>query len=197
SAPMRRPAYLFAALVLAAPGIAQVVDADEAPVRWVDGRPMLRATLRAGEKLYFCHLLLDLTTKDALFLHRNAAGSLRASSCDVEIGGIVLRDVPFTAQRDTWLERLTADHAEALQQVPVAGIVGLSAFGAYDLVLDGPGARLRRKTEALDEAPPSSEVLSVVPIAGDPVRDGVRIALDLGEGLTARVALHTREPFSW
>src|SRR5690606_15694124 len=104
SAPMRRPAYLFAALVLAAPGIAQVVDADEAPVRWVDGRPMLRATLRAGEKLYFCHLLLDLTTKDALFLHRNAAGSLRASSCDVEIGGIVLRDVPFTAQPDTWLE---------------------------------------------------------------------------------------------
>lgn len=183
-------------------GTAMAQDAalgpDETQVRWVEGRPMLRVTLRAGEKVYYCHLLLDLATSQGLYLHRNAAGSLRAESCDVETGGITLRDVAFTARRDTWLEGLTAEFAEELAQVPVAGILGLSAFPPRDLVLDGPRALLRLlpATAAASEAPPASATLCAVPFLGD-AGSGMRLPCDLGNGVAAKLALHTRDPFSW
>jgi hypothetical protein len=34
---------------------------------------MVLAKLKAGDKTYTCHLLLDLELKEPLFLHRNAA----------------------------------------------------------------------------------------------------------------------------
>lgn len=192
-------------LLLFVPAIAPVLSAqtvvgpDEAAVRWVDGRPMLRVTLRADDKVYFCHLLLDLATNEPLYLHRNAAGSLRAQSCDVEIGGITLRDVAFTARRDTWLEGLTAQFAEELQQVPVAGILGLAAFGERDLVLDGPKERLRSlpPTGADVPAPPPSPAVTMLPMVGDFARDGLRIAVELGAAGSAKLTLHTRDPFGW
>ncbi|MBK8099876.1 MAG: hypothetical protein IPK26_22470 [Planctomycetes bacterium] len=192
-------------LLLFVPALAPVLSAqavvgpDEAAVRWVDGRPMLRVTLRADDKVYFCHLLLDLATTAPLYLHRNAAGSLRAEACEVEIGGITLRDVPFTARRDTWLEGLTAQFAEELQQVPVAGILGLAAFGERDLVLDGPKERLRSlpPTGADVPSPPSSPAVTTLPMASDFARDGLRIAVDLGAAGSAKLTLHSRDPFGW
>ena len=177
---------------------AAALGADEAKLRWVDGRPMLRVTLRAGDKVYYCHLLVDLATTRPLFLHRNAAGSLRAQEVDIEAGGIKLAGLSFEADRDTWLEGLTAAFAEELQQVPVAGIVGLGAFGERDVVLDGPAAvlRLRPPTGLNDPAPPVSATLGVASIAGD-LRKGLRLQADLGKGLTASLVLHTRDPFSW
>jgi hypothetical protein len=172
--------------------------ADETPVRWVDGRPMVKVTLRAGDKVYYCHLLLDLGTKQGLLLHGNAASVLRSRSCDIEAGGINLHDVAFEARRDPWLEGLTAKYAEPLQQVPVAGILGLSGLGTHDVVLDGPRGllRLRAPTSGGEEVP-ASAVLSSVPFAGDFAREGVLVAADLGEGLTAKLRLHTHDPFSW
>jgi hypothetical protein len=193
-----RFASALVCLLALLPGQASGLGADEARVRWVDGRPMLRVTLRAGDKVYYCHLLLDLSTGRSLYLHRNAGGSLRATACDVECGGIVLRDLEFTAERDSWLEQLTAQHAEALQQVPVAGILGLSAFGARDLVLDGPQALLK----LLPPSPPSAQppaataTLAGVEFAGD-LRQGIRLACTIGQDLVANLALHTRDPFSW
>lgn len=207
SAPTLAAAFLLALASVASPSLAQdaALGRDEARLLWVDGRPMLRATLRAGDKVYYCHLLVDLSTSLTLLLHRNAAGSLRAASCDVEAGGITLTDVPFEARRETWLEGLTAEYAEALQQVPVAGIVGLAAFGARDVVVDGPGARLRLLPPAAAEAelPPSSPGLSTVPLLGG-AGQGWRVRCELGPAaaaggspVEALLALHSRDPFSW
>lgn len=170
----------------------------EAPVRWVDGRPMVRVTLRAGEKVYFCHLLVDLATSLELYLHRNAAGSLRSEEADVEFGDITLAAVPFLNKRDTWLEGLTAKYADELQQVPVAGILGISAFGRKDVELDGPGSRLRLlPATAVDGiAPPDSETLTSVAFGRDRER-GYRVPVDFGNGARGMLGLHTREPFSW
>ncbi len=207
SAPSRAAALLIAlaCVVPSAPAQDAALGRDEAKLLWVDGRPMLRVTLRAGDKVYYCHLLVDLSTSSTLLLHRNAAGSLRASACDIEAGGITLSDVPFEARRETWLEGLTAEYAEALQQVPVAGIVGLAAFGARDVVVDGPGARLRLLPQAAADAelPPSSPGLSTVPLVGN-ASQGWRVRAELGpvgatggDAVAALLALHTRDPFSW
>jgi hypothetical protein len=195
-------AWSFALLLLPSPSVAQApsaaLGADEAKILWVDGRPMLRATLRAGDKVYYCHLLVDLSTSLTLYLHRNAAGSLRAEECDVEAGGIRLQGLGFEQKRDTWLEGLTAEYAEALQQVPVAGIVGLPAFGGRDVILDGPGAvlKVRPATPAGTEAPPASASLCAVPLVGS-LAKGFRLRCDLGSEVSADLTLHTRDPFSW
>lgn len=202
---IRQAVFGAAAALCVGPGgaVAQEAPAGltdgEAAVRWVAGRPMLRATLQAGERVYFCHLLLDLSARRGLFLHENAGGSLRSESADVDLGGIRLRDVPFAARRDTWLEGLTARFATELQQVPVAGILGLGALPAGDLVLDGPGGalRLRPASGPGSEAPPVSPMLAVVPLLGDPGRDGLLLQADLGADVRARLRLHTRDPFGW
>lgn len=170
----------------------------EAPVRWVDGRPMVRVTLRAGEKVYYCHLLVDLATSLELYLHRNAGGALRSEEADVEFGDITLRAVPFRAKRDTWLEGLTAQYADELQQVPVAGILGIGAFGKKDVELDGPGSRLRLlpPTSAGGPVPPDSEAITSVAFGADRER-GWRVPVDFGNGARGMLGLHTREPFSW
>jgi hypothetical protein len=100
SALLRHFAAVSVVLALAAPSSAQdgALGRDEAKVRWVDGRPMLRVTLRAGDNVYYCHLLIDLSTSLTLYLHRNAAGSLKAESCTVEAGGIKLEDLSFEAE---------------------------------------------------------------------------------------------------
>jgi len=191
-------ASAFVCLLALLPAQASGLGADEAKVRWVEGRPMLRATLRAGDKVYYCHLLLDLSTGRGLYLHRNAGSSLRAAACDVEFGGIVLRDVEFTAERDTWLEQLTAQHAEALQQVPVAGIIGLPAFGARDLVLDGPQGLLKLLPPSPPEEQPPTATATLAGVAfGGDLKRGLRLECTLGQDLTANLALHTRDPFSW
>lgn len=196
----RRALVACAFVALLSPLRAQdaALGADEAKVRWVDGRPMLKVTLRAGDKLYYCHLLIDLSTPRPLFLHKNAAGSLHAEECDVEAGGIVLKGLGFEAKRDQWLEGLTAEYAEPLQQVPVAGIVGLSAFGDRDVILDGPNSvlKLRPATPVGSEAPPAAADLAVVEVSGSTAK-GLRVPVDLGGDVSASLSLHTRDPFSW
>lgn len=192
--------FFLATLLSATLATAQAaaMGPDQAAVRWVDGRPMLRVTLRAGDRVYYCHLLLDLAAETPLFLHANAASSLRSRSTDVELGGIVLHDLGFEARRDTWLERLTAQFASELLQVPVAGILGYQPFAGRDLRLDGPRGLLELlpATAAGAPAPPSSPVLSVLPLL-DSTRSGPRFQLELSDGLLATFAFATREPFCW
>lgn len=144
---MRSFETLSLAVVLAlGPGVRELAgqaDPPQAPLNYADSRPMLRVTLRAGEKIYFCHLLIDLSYKLPLLLHSNAARSLRAREVDVEAGAVNLQSLPIVASRDRFLERLTAQNAEALDEVPVAGILGPAAFVDHTLVLDGPKRQLR------------------------------------------------------
>ncbi|MEY2981680.1 MAG: hypothetical protein RL562_1907, partial [Planctomycetota bacterium] len=110
--------------------LSATAPAQDAPVRFVDGRPMLRVTLRAGEASYPCHVLIDLTRREPLHLHDNAAQSLGALQCEVSVDGsdLVFRDLPVDGSRDSWLEGFTKEHAEELQEVPVAGFLGVAAF---------------------------------------------------------------------
>ena len=62
----------------------------------------------------------------------------------------VMRDVGFTAKRDSWLEGLTATFAEELAQVPVAGIIG------FELEVQG-----WRPTFKLSQNKPEAERLRV------------------------------------
>lgn len=202
-APNRRVRILCASLLLAvaapqfATAQAAALGADEAPVRWVDGRPMLKVTLRAGDKVYFCNLLLDLNTVEPLFLHANAAGSLHSDVTDVEIGGIKLEHLGFSAKKDSWLEGLTAQFATELQQVPVAGIIGLGAFAGRDLRLDGPKGLLKLlPLSSAGEEPPASAVLSALPLNGE-VGKGLRLQLTLPVVGPVSFSLATRDPFCW
>lgn len=162
--------------------------APECQVEWVGSRPMVRAKLRAGDKTYLCHLLIDLAFPQALLLHRNAAGSLRAEACDVEIGSIRLAGVPFEGKRERFLEALTARFATELHEVPVAGILGLPAFAGKTVELDGPGRRL-----TLTIPPPDS---TGTELAGE-LASGLAIDASLGGGKTARFRLATRNPESF
>ena len=198
SAPLALRAALGALLSVAALPAQVQLGTDEAQVRWVDGRPMLLATLRAEDRVYLCHLLLDLGATEPLFLHRNAASVLKSRECQVELGTIKLSEVPFSAKRDTWLEGLTKEFAEALQQVPVAGILGLSALAGHDVVLDGPAGVLRlRRATAGGDAPPTAPNLTALPLVTEPGRTGVGFAVDLGGSVAATLVLYTRDPFCW
>ena len=168
--------------------LAAQVPAPSCPIEWVDSRPMLRAKLKAGDQTYVCHLLLDLALPGPLVLHRNAAGSLKAEACDVEIGEIKLTAVPIEGKRDRALETLTARFAKELHEVPVAGYLGLAAFGARTLKVDGPSATL-----TLTTAPPDDEGLA---LAADP-SEGLAIEANLGGGTVARFEFATRHSASF
>lgn len=166
----------------------------------VEGRPVIRVQLRAGERSYPCHLLVDLNLRTPLFLHNNAARSLRARQVDVESGELELQDLPVTAGRDRFLERLTAEQAEALDEVPVAGAIGPAAFGNQTLVLDGPGKRLQVLPPNLDaEAPRSARGRLVLDLRGEPGRDGYTVQAAYGPRRQRQAAFHlvTRHPFTF
>ncbi len=159
---------------------------------------MLRVTLRAGEKIYFCHLLIDLSRTDPLFLHANAAGSLRAEMVDVEAGPLRLQNLPATSSRDQWLERLTARYAKELNEVPVAGILGVAAFKGYTVVLNGPDRNIQLQSTAAGNASPQpARDRAVIDLAADPLRKGILLPVQLDDGRTVNFTLHSRDPFSF
>ncbi len=181
--------------------LSATAPAQDAPVRFVDGRPMLRVTLRAGEASYPCHVLIDLTRREPLHLHDNAAQSLGALQCEVSVDGsdLVFRDLPVDGSRDSWLEGFTKEHAEELQEVPVAGFLGVAAFQGKTLVLDGPDAKLRVLASG-SERPPAGRGRGSADLAADPAKRGVTFHVqfaaegDAGSPDTRGVvALHTKE----
>lgn len=188
-----------AAVLLTA--LSATASAQEAPVRFVDGRPMLRVTLRAGEASYPCHVLVDLTRREPLHLHDNAAQSLGALQCEVAVDGsdLVFSDLPVDGSRDSWLEGFTKEHAEALQEVPVAGFLGVGAFTGKTLILDGPNAKLRVLASGSDRLPAGAGRGSA-DLAADPAKRGVTWQVQFAPEATRGtpdmrgvVALHTKE----
>jgi tetratricopeptide (TPR) repeat protein len=153
------------------------LGATEAPLYWVDGRPLLRVQLVAGPKLYTCHLLLDLARPQALFLHENAAGVLRSSSATVRSGGLELPNLPLRAARITWLEEFTKQHAQELQEIPVAGALGISAFGNARVEIDGPAGVLRLSEGGAEQRPRPARGGVVVELLEDATQSGLRVRL--------------------
>jgi tetratricopeptide (TPR) repeat protein len=191
------------AKTLAVAALAAFVTAQEAPLRFVAGRPMLLVTLRADSASYPCHLLLDLSRRDALYLHDNAAQSLGALRCEVAVDGSDLRftDLPVGGSADRWLERFTAQHAEELKEVPVAGYLGLGAFGDGTLSIDGPAGTLTLRSAAAGfEKPPAAAGRGIVDLLGEPAKKGLSFQAQVGgraDGKQVAFALHSKEAASW
>lgn len=185
------------ARTLAPLALAAALAAQEAPLRFVDGRPVVLVTLRAGENAYPCHLLVDLSRREPLFLHSNAARSLGALSCDVSIdtSDVTFENLPVDGSRDRWLESFTARNAEGLREVPVAGYLGLGAFGDGTLVLDGPGEKLLLRSAAAGfEKPPEAPGRGIVDLAAEPKRKGITFAVVVSDdGRSETFGLHTKE----
>ncbi|MFO1054684.1 MAG: hypothetical protein U1F36_20875 [Planctomycetota bacterium] len=155
--------------------------AQSTTLRYVDDLPVVQATLRAGENSYPCHLLIDLSRSEPLFLHANAAQALGALECDAQCGDLVLKDLPVEGARDRFLEGFTARNAEGLHEVPLAGYLGRGAFKDGVLVLDGPHGKIElRSRDTAAERPPVDAARAVCDLIGSPSEDGVRIRVDLG-----------------
>ncbi len=177
-----------------------VLPVSKAPLNYIGGRPMLRVTLRAGEKIYFCHLLVNLAQDTALILHPNAAGALRAEEVNLEAEGLTMDSLPVEVGEKAWMDDFTKTYAEALYEVPVAGMLGTKAFRDHTLVLDGPKQELRLNSKASASVKPEAMGdLHVLELAGDPDQDGLRIQVSLGNNGQANknFILHTREPYSF
>ncbi len=192
TSPAARSIVLLGILLVCA---SRVRGQQQAPILFVDDRPMLKATLKAGEKVYYCHLLLDLSLAEPLVLHRNAAGSLRAQETDISFEGLKLEGVPITPTRSEWLETLTRDYAKELQEVPCAGFIGLSAFGSSVVQIDGPGKVLRTfdvdPTAGADAAPPPN-FTRVAFLAGSDATS-VSIQASVGDSKVAKLLFDTKE----
>lgn len=185
---------------LAAAALAGVLAAQEAPLKFVDGRPVVLVTLRAGDAIYPCHLLVDLARREPLFLHSNAARSLGALECDVSVDGsdLTFEDLPVVGERDRWLEGFTAQNAAGLKEIPLAGYLGLGAFGDATLVIDGPAGTLTRHPAAAGfEKPPAAAGRGITDLAAKPSERGVRFdVIVTRDGRRETFALHTREAAS-
>ena len=174
------------------------LPAQATQLRYVDDRPVVSVTLRAGENAYPCHLLVDLARSEALFLHGNAAQALGATECDLVSGELTLKDLPVDGGNDRWLESFTARNAEGLREIPLAGYLGLAAFRDHLLVLDGPGQRLElRSADAAVERPPADASCGVLDLVGDPERVGLRFRVELGSERSELVALVSKEGASF
>ncbi len=180
------------AVLFAASATAQ----QEAPLQYVAGRPMVKATLRAGDKTYIGNLLIDLSRLDGLFLHANAAQSLGALSCDVHAGGITWKDLSFRAGKDGWLEQFTKNNANELKEVPLVGMIGLAALREFTVELDGPGKTLRLLPLSQGNEKPQTErssPLTVLDLTAEIETGGLQVAVRLEDGKSVPFALHSKE----
>ncbi len=142
--------------------------AQEAPLRWVDGRMVMRTTLKAGEKVYECNLMVDLGIPDGLALHGNAAGTLRSPTAGVVSGDLTLSEVAIGRGDGGWLEAFTARWSEELREVPAAGFIGLGGLLSDPtrqiIVIDGPRGRIKVADRSAwpEPGPPGSSTFRLV-----------------------------------
>ena len=187
------PTIVFLSALLAPTPLCQSTT-----LRYVDDLPVVQVTLRAGESSYPCHLLVDLSRTEPLFLHSNAAQALGALECDVISGDVTLANLPVDGARDRWLEGFTARNAEGLHEVPLAGYLGLGAFAERVLVLDGPGGRLElRSRDSATERPPEAADRAVCELVADPLRKGIRVRLSVGADRSEVFGLDTKHGSSF
>ena len=174
--------------------LAFTLAAQEAPLRWVDGRATLRTTLKAGEKVYECNLVVDLGAPGALALHKNAAGTLRSETATVVAGELTLDGVAVGRGDDEWLEAFTARWSEELREVPAAGFIGLDGLltdpARPIIVIDGPRGRLKITDRAAWPEP--------APAGASPFRilrddQGLRFVASTGRDGEASLAVAMKE----
>lgn len=141
-----------------APGqVPASAEPPELPFRLIAGRVFVRVDLKANGVTLPANLLFEAGASEPFRLHVNTAGLLKlepGSGVDVEAGGQVFKDLDPRVSRIGFLEFLTAEHAQDLQEIPVSGILGWPPFREFRLEIDFKRSKLRLwPRRARSEAP--------------------------------------------
>lgn len=142
------PARLALLLPLLAAGLAaQKAPSPPLPFKLVDGGVYLRAELRAPGQRLDAHVQIDLSSGVAMQLHSNSAQVLELAEFDtwveVEVEGHKLGEFSAQVSRLRALERVTAENAQALEEVPAVAILGWPAFSKHRTRFDFDRRRLQ------------------------------------------------------
>lgn len=179
------------------------------PIKIIDGSPYVKAELRHGEVKFPIHLRLDIGRPQGISLHVRTARSLKLQRGDLEVEATfgdfaVTQDV--TVSNAGNLTYLTAEHATALEEIPVSGIIGTQGFGAVRLRLDYAAKTLTilpKKVVTESSAAPSAAGTGDDSGPEPPLRLPVKMErgamrLDLAIGAeTIPAAISTMEADTW
>lgn len=144
----------FLALVSAALlSLTAAARAEPATIRTqvIGGLVVVRGEIRGDGGTIQSNFILDLGSSRGLILPPDRAAELGLKLTQpvvIRLGENELQHVPVTeAEAAELIRAFTANHADALQQVPVAGLIGLGAFADRSVRLDLSAQRLELDVE--------------------------------------------------
>lgn len=128
--------------------------------RRIGGLPILRCTIRYGDKEIEANLMFDISLGVPFQIHKMTVGGLglhpmtaNDQKVDIEFkNGVRLKGIPLETERYRLLEDHTRLYAKELDEVPVVGFLGLPAFQNNVVELDMGRELLRTMGMASDEA---------------------------------------------
>lgn len=149
----------------------------------VGGRPCVRCTLVGPRQSIPAQIVIDLGQKQPFLLHHETAELLQLSG-DGEIAirstDGLLKRIPVAVLDLGHLADFSKQHADALQQIPVVGVLGLSPFEQHQVQLDLASGRLTWQSAAADAMAMRSPV-GVSPHSSDERREALTFSLPLEE----------------
>lgn len=146
--------FLFWTGIVAQPGRA----AEQIALRTIDGRFCVRARLKTPVAEVPAYVMIDLGSRAPLLVHERTAALLGfkdRGNVDIlfEKDGFTLSGVQSVAQGLEVLEDVTRNHAQELEDIPAAAILGLPALDGYWVELRaGKELRLARDPADLADA---------------------------------------------
>lgn len=146
-------------------------EPPEIPVRVIDGRLYAKAQIQGAGPRVPIHLLVDFASPGPFALHVNTARLLElqpGQGVKLTFRGFEMENLVPDVSRIQFLEGLTAEYAQELEEIPVSGILGLRAFPKtkrLELNLRRGLIRLLDPPAALDEPPPAENVDQPMPVA--------------------------------
>lgn len=139
---------------------ARPASAVDIVVKEIGGAPVMRCKVRYGSQTIDIHVAFDMNLQVPMMIHRSTIGGLgldpamaNGKMVDLEFDANTrLKGIPIQTRQSAFLERMTAEHADELDQVPLAGMIGLQAFKDNVIELDMQRGLLRTLQMASDEA---------------------------------------------
>jgi len=131
--------------------IGHVAETKGVPIQYIDGRVCLRCQILARDKQLEAYLIVDLGMAGTLVLDRDASSLLEVQRDDLlnlvfqravdyqqsgQLDSGQLKSLPFRTAGLSYLHTWTTEHAQALNDIPVWGILGLKAFRGSSVWLD-------------------------------------------------------------
>ena len=160
-------------------GLAASPTESVIPITCVDGRPIVRGTLKSQLGSIPVNFVLELGTAHALVLHGDIAEMMafgHGQKATVTIGDLQLPPLDFASGSLSTMEELSKNFATELGNISAVGYLGLSALKYQVVELDMP-AGLLRLSQASDTNSASGES-SDIPTSSFRSAYGTEIFLD-------------------